>query len=173
MATIEEYTQKCKDHEEKTGKYLSYGKCVAMHPEMKTKTTSSVTVQRPSGTWLSENEKKEIERQFLNGRQVKDIAASVGVSKPTVVNNLKAMGIIYTYEPPKNWTTEEEDLLRDFYFHDIPVSDIAGMLQRTECSIRSKINKLGLNVQKKNRSGTAIPKATSKIICNFSLAERN
>ncbi len=161
MASIEEYKQKCNEYEEKTGKHLSYGKCVAMYPEMKTKTSSTVTVQRPSATWLSEKEKKEIKRQFLNGSPIKDISASIGVSKPTVVNHLKAMGI-YTYEPPKNWTAEEEDLLRDFYFHDIPVSDIAGMLQRTESSIRSKINMLGLNVQKKNRSGTAIPKAASK-----------
>lgn len=100
MASINEYKQKCNEFEEKTGKHLSYGKCVAMHPEMKTKTSSAVAVQRASGTWLSEKEKKEIERQFLNGSPLKDIAASVGVSKPTVVNHLKAKGL-YTHEPPK------------------------------------------------------------------------
>lgn len=161
MASINEYKQKCNEYEEKTGKHLSYGKCVAMHPEMKTKTSSAVAAQRTSGTWLSQKEKEEIERQLLNGIPLKDIAASVGVTKNTVVNHLKAKGL-YTHEPPKNWTTEEDDLLGDFYFHNIPVSDIAGMLQRTECSIRSRINVLGLNVQKKNRSGTAIPKAASK-----------
>ena len=174
MASIEEVLKARDEHYEKTGEWLDYGNAYArfehLHstpipagegPNSKRRVTTSATGQRSSRPWLLPEEKKEIKIQFLNGSPVKDIAASVGVSPPTVVNHLKAMGL-YTYEPPKSWTTEEEELLRDFYFHDVPISDIAGMLHRTENSIRSKINKLGLNVQKKNRSGTAIPKAASK-----------
>ena len=161
MASIEEVLKARNEHYEKTGEWLDYGNAYArfehLHstpipagegPNSKRRITTSVTGQRSSRPWLSQEEKKEIKRQFLSGSSVKDISLSVGVSKPTVVNQLKAMGL-YTCEPPKSWTSEEDELLRDFYFHDVPVSDIAGMLYRTEHSIYSRIAKLGLNVQKK------------------------
>ena len=174
MASIEEVLKARDEHYEKTGEWLDYGHAYAkfehllstsVHsdtkPKSRKKQTSSVTGQRVSRSWLSPKEKNLIKNYFLSGRSVKDIAEIIGVTSVTVINQLKSMGL-YECTLPNKWTAEEEDLLRDFYFHDVPIFDIAGMLHRTESSIRSKINKLGLNVQKKNRSGTAIPKAVSK-----------
>lgn len=105
--------------------------------------------------WIPEDLIVTMYEQSLHKRTQIDILAQLNdVPKPVIEEILRRRGckvgatrrIVRTSAAKRIWSTEEETFLIECYANGMRLADIADGLGRTVCSVKARLNKLGINI---------------------------
>lgn len=111
---------------------------------------------------FTDKDRERIESLLRDGKNLDEIAQTVGASYHGVYAFVRRHGLIDNYQLPKHWTEEELQLLEDNY-GCIPMKQLAKLIGRDAQAISSKAVKLGLFTRKEIAAMNRVPKPKQQV----------